>query len=348
MSSIQNYLRQFLEYLEVEKNRSSRTVINYQFYLERFLNFSCLSGRQAKISSPADINLEAVRRFRLWLHRQKEATRQELKTSTQNYHLIALRSFLKYLSKNDVKTLAPEKIELAKIPDRQINFLDGGDLERFLEAPLQTPASMEDKNPKGELGESIIKLRDKAILELLFSTGLRVSELANLKIEELNLNKDEFSVRGKGGKVRVVFLSNQAKFWIKKFLDNRRDLNPYLFVPFDRAEKGREKNAAQKKVLGGLIKTKKSDKLSFIGLTPRSIQRLVEKYAKMAGLTKKITPHVLRHSFATDLLQNGADIRSVQAMLGHSSITTTQIYTHVTNKGLKDVYKTFHGRQRQS
>lgn len=337
MPSIENYLRQFLEYLEIERNRSPRTITNYQFYLERFLNF-------AKISSPADITLETVRRFRLWLHRQKEATAQELKTSTQNYHLIALRSFLKYLAKNDVKTLAPEKIELAKMPERQINFLDGADLERFLEAPLQSDPRKknESKNPLDEL----IKLRDKSILELLFSTGLRVSELANLKIDDVNLNKDEFSVTGKGGKVRVVFLSNQAKFWIKKFLDNRRDMNPCLFLPFDRAEKGREKKAAQKKISGGLIKNKKSDKLSSIGLTPRSIQRLVEKYAKMAGITKKITPHVLRHSFATDLLQNGADIRSVQAMLGHSSITTTQIYTHVTDRGLREVYQNFHNRKR--
>lgn len=332
MVDIQNYLRRFLEYLEIEKNRSPRTITNYQFYLERFLNF-------AKISSPSDITLETVRQFRLWLHRQKETPGQELKTSTQNYHLIALRSFLKYLAKHDVKTLAPEKIELAKMPDRQINFLDGNDLEKFLEAPLlPSPTKKEKtKNPFGEL----IKLRDKAILELLFSTGLRVSELANLKITDINLVKDEFSVRGKGGKIRVVFLSNQAKFWIKKFIDTRRDFNPYLFIPFDRAEKSRETTSRV------LNKAHKNDKVKAIGLTPRSIQRLVERYAKLAGITKNITPHVLRHSFATDLLQNGADIRSVQAMLGHSSITTTQIYTHVTDKGLKDVYQSFHGKKRK-
>lgn len=346
----QNYLRQFLEYLEIEKNRSPRTIANYQFYLERFLNF-------AKISFPAEITPETVRQFRLWLHRQKESSNKELKTSTQNYHLIALRSFLKYLAKRDVKTLAPEKIELAKMPERQINFLEGLDLDRFLEAPLQTPSSFfrgGNKNlpstkgdKKGAPAGNLIKLRDKAILELLFSAGLRVSELTGLKITDINLNKDEFSIRGKGSKVRLVFLSNQARFWLKKYLEARGDFNPYLFISLDRAEKGREKRQNRQKTEKILKKNKVNDKLAFNGLTPRSVQRLIEKYAKTAGLAKNITPHVLRHSFATDLLQNGADIRSVQAMLGHSSITTTQIYTHVTDKGLKDVYQTFHGKRRK-
>lgn len=326
-------LQQFLEYLEIEKNRSPRTVLNYKFYLERFFNF-------AKLKNAEDITLETVRRYRLELHRKKDRWDKELKTSTQNYHLIALRSFLKYLAKQDVKTLAAEKIELAKMSDRQISFLEGGDLERLLEAPLKNTPSKKDETEVEAGLTRLVALRDKAILELLFSTGLRISELTNLKIDDINLGKEEFTVRGKGGKLRVIFLSNQARYWIKNFLDKRRDLNPYLFIPLDRAEKGREKKA------GDTSMTRKKDK-KFQGLTPRSAQRLIKKYAKMAGITKRVTPHVLRHSFATDLLQNGADIRSVQAMLGHSSITTTQIYTHVTDKGLHEVYNAFHGRKRK-
>jgi len=332
-NEIGNLLRHFLEYLEIEKNRSPKTIRNYQFYIERFLNFT-------KINNANEITLESTRQFRLWLHRQIYSRWKELKTSTQNYHLIALRSFLKYLSKRDVKTLAAEKIELAKIPERQISFLEGGELDRLLEAPLKDSVG-------NQKTENLISLRDKALLELLFSTGMRVSELANLKINDVNLNKEEFSIRGKGGKVRVVFLSNQARFWLKKFLDARHDMSPYIFIPLDRAEKGREKHNALKKTAHSLIKIGKNDKVSTNGLTPRSIQRMVKRYSRAAGITKKITPHVLRHSFATDLLRNGADIRSVQAMLGHSSITTTQIYTHVTDKGLRDVYKNFHGKNKK-
>ncbi|MCX6778746.1 MAG: tyrosine-type recombinase/integrase, partial [Candidatus Magasanikbacteria bacterium] len=248
--NIADALRQFLEYMEIERNRSPKTVRNYEFYLHRFIT-------QTNVKSPADISLEVVRQFRLWLHRQKEHTGTEIKTSTQNYHLIALRSFLKYLAKRDIKTLAPEKIELAKMPDRQISFLDGNDLDRFLEAPLQ-------KKIAGKAGE-MIKMRDKALLELLFSTGLRVSELANLKINDVNLAKDEFSVRGKGGKVRVVFLNNQAKFWLKKYMDSRADFSPFLFVPLDRAEKGREKREGRERAGSVLIKLGKSDRIMAIG-----------------------------------------------------------------------------------
>ena len=309
-TNLQNLIRQFLEYLEIEKGRSGKTIENYKFYLNRFLSW-------AQIKEPNQISQDLVRNYRLWLNRQKDSVGSFLKKNTQNYHLIALRAFLKYLAKRDIKTMAPEKIELAKMPDRQIEFLEGNDLENFLQAPetIEQP--------------EIIKLRDKAILETLFSTGLRVSELAGLKKSEINLNKDEFTVRGKGSKLRVVFLSNQAKFWLKKYLDMRKDMSQYLFTNHDKANKKRN--------------NQKDDK----GLTPRSVQRIVQKYAKIAGITKKITPHVLRHSFATDLLQNGADIRSVQTMLGHSSITTTQIYTHITDKQLREVYKNFHGRKRR-
>jgi site-specific recombinase XerD len=303
MTSFKELIEQFLEYLEIEKNRSAQTIRNYDFYLKRFLNWS-------NNISPAGITQDLIRQYRLWLNRFKDGKGEALKKNTQNYHLIALRAFLKYLAKRDIKTLSPEKIELGKMPERVVDFLDGADLERLLEIPRQF-----------NLPE-ITKNRDKAILEILFSTGLRVSELVNLKRDQVNLKRDEFTVRGKGSKLRVVFLSDQAKFWLKKYLDLRRDVSPYLFVPHDRAHKDQE------------------------SLTSRSVERLVQKYAKAAGITKKVTPHTMRHSFATDLLMNGADIRSVQAMLGHSSITTTQIYTHITNQQLRDVHKAFHGRKR--
>ncbi|MDD4901165.1 MAG: tyrosine-type recombinase/integrase [Patescibacteria group bacterium] len=303
------YIKQFLEYLEVERGLSLITLRNYGFYLRRFAKFAKASG----VIAPAKISQELIHRYRLWLNRL-ENDGQNLKKNTQNYHLIALRGFLKYLVKTDVKSLEPEKVELAKQQPRQVDFLEGSDLARILEAPLQI-----------DLPE-IIRKRDKAILELFFSTGLRVSELCKLKIENINLKKDEFTVRGKGSKLRVVFLSPEAKQWAGEYLGARLDTNPYLFVSHDKAAHGREEQ---------------------VGLTPRSVQRLVQKYAKAAGITKQVTPHTMRHSYATDLLMNGADIRSVQAMLGHSSITTTQVYTHITDQQLRDVHKAFHGKGRR-
>lgn len=312
-SRLHALITDFLEHLEVERNVSPLTVRNYAFYLRRFENWS-------KLNDPKEITGDRIREYRLFLNRQKNRRGEFLKKPTQNYHLIALRSFLKYLAKRDVPALPAEKIELAKQGERQVNFLDGDDLERFLEAPLKDDAP------------EIIRVRDKAILELLFSTGLRVSELAGLQRDSINLKKDEFTVRGKGGKFRVVFLSNQAKHWISEYLSRRQDESSWLFVRHDRA-KGNE-SASQK-----------ASKPA--GLTPRSIQRIVTYYAKAAGITKRVTPHALRHSFATDLLMNGADIRSVQSLLGHASITTTQIYTHITNQQLRDVYKAFHARRRK-
>ncbi len=306
-SDLERWIKRFLTYLVVERGASELTKRNYEFYLTRFLAYS-------KLTKPSDITLDDVRDFRLYLNQQQNKRGERLMKSTQNYHLIAMRSFLKFLAKNDVQSLAPEKIELAKTSERQVSFLEGDDLERFLDSPLQT------KEPK------IIQARDKAILELLFSTGLRVSELARLQRKELNLDKEEFTVRGKGGKLRVVFLSNQSRHYLRTYLDQRGDEHPALFIRHDRAAKRSSEVAA---------------------LTPRSIQRLVTAYARLAGVNKRITPHTLRHSYATDLLMNGADIRSVQAMLGHASITTTQIYTHITNQQLRDVYKAFHGRQRK-
>jgi site-specific recombinase XerD len=306
---LSSYLRQFLEYLEIEKGRSQMTIRNYDFYLRRFFDW-------AKDPKADELTGEKVRQYRLYLNRLDGGRGGTLKKTTQNYHLIALRSFLKYLAKMDVNTLSPDKIELARQGTRDVSFLDGADLSRLLEAP------MESKAP------ALVRLRDRAILELFFSTGLRVSELADLKIENVNLDRDEFTVRGKGDKTRVVFLSHQAKHFLKEYLDARDDASPFLFVRHDRAV-GLKKGA------------------SASALTPRSIERLVHRYSVLAGIPKRVTPHTLRHSFATDLLMNGADIRSVQAMLGHSSITTTQIYTHVTNRQLKDVHKAFHAKQRE-
>jgi len=309
-NNLKRLITEFLEHLEIEKGRSQLTIRNYDFYLKRFFNFS-------QISSPEEITADLIRQYRLWLSRQKDKKSQPLSKTTQNYHLIALRNFLKYLAKRDIKCLAPEKIELAKTDKREIFFLDPDELEKFLAAPLSIKQSEK------------IKLRDKAILELLFSTGLRVSELVNLKREDINLNKDEFSVKGKGGKWRIVFLSQMAKNWLKKYLETRTDLDPALFIRYDKGQQESLKN----KIINPL--------------TARSIQRLIKKYAKIAGLTKRITTHSLRHTFATDLLASGADLRSVQELLGHKNITTTQVYTHITNQHLKEVYQAFHARRRK-
>lgn len=299
--------KEFLDYLEIEKNRSPHTRANYDFYLRRFLEFT---GDMP----PTDITGDKIRAYRLHLNRLTDPKGELLKKNTQNYHLIALRSFLKYLAKRDIESLAPEKIELGKMPERQVAFLESDDLERLLAAPM---SGADGKDP-------ITHIRDKAILELLFSTGLRVSELCSLKRDEVNLKRDEFTVRGKGSKLRVVFLSADAGKWLMKYLEARSDVTPYLFVRHDRASNGDPGP-----------------------LTPRSVQRLVDHYSRAAGITQNITPHTMRHSYATDLLRNGADIRSVQSMLGHSSITTTQIYTHITNQQLREVHKAFHGTRRK-
>ncbi len=316
MPQLKDLIKEFLEHLEIEKNRSAKTVRNYDFYLRRFSNW-------AKDPRPEQINLELVRRYRLYLNRLNDKYGEPIKKNTQNYHLIALRAFLKYLAKRDIKTMPAEKIELGKMSERIVDFLEGADLERLLEAPIQLAVNSSQSTARKI---SLTQLRDKAILETLFGTGLRVSELAGLKKEQVRADKEEMTVRGKGAKPRTVFISNQARYWIKKYLDARGDVSLFLFVSHDPASAKRDSIAE--------------------GLTPRSIQRIVEKWAKAAGITKEITPHTLRHSFATDLLQNGADLRSVQEILGHSSITTTQIYTHITNKHLREVYDAFHGRRR--
>ncbi len=292
-------LTDYLNHLEIEKNRSPKTVENYGRYLERFLKW-------AKIDKPAQISNDAVRNYRLYLNRLNPP----LKKVSQNYHLIALRNFLKYLAKHDVKTLTADKIELGKIGDRQIDFLENEEVERLLD-------SAQGNSPK--------VLRDRAILELLFSTGLRVSELCSLNRDSVNIKRGEFSARGKGDKLRVVFLSETAKKALTNYLGKRKDIDEALFI--------RTNNQQQT--------------TNNLRLTPRSIQRLVKYYAAKAGLVKNIHPHTLRHSFATDLLRNGADLRSVQELLGHANVTTTQIYTHITNTGLKEVHQAFHARRRK-
>lgn len=294
----------FLEYLEIEQNRSQRTIANYNHYLTRLTDF-------AGDISITDINSELIRKWRLWLNRLGSYESDELSKNTQNYHLIALRSFLKYCAKRDIAALPADKIELARVVRKQVTFLAPDELMRLFGQPDIT---------------TIAGLRDRAILELLFSSGLRVSELVALDRSHINLKRREFMVRGKGQKDRPIFISEAAASWLSLYLDKRTDNNPPLFIRYS----GRRDNA--------------DNSGNYTRLTTRSVQRLVSNYALLAGITKHVSPHSLRHSFATDLLMNGADLRSVQAMLGHSNIATTQIYTHVTDPHLKKVHDKFHGK----
>jgi len=294
----------FLEYLEIEQNRSQKTIVNYDHYLTRLSDFA---GDDIKVS---DITPELIRKWRLWLNRLGTNTSDELQKTTQNYHLIALRSFLKFCAKRDIIALPADKVELAHTVRSQVTFLNEQELMRlFVQPDLSKLAG----------------LRDRAILELLFSSGLRVSELVGLDRDHINLKRREFMVRGKGQKDRPIFISPEAAKWIDHYLQKREDNTRPLFVRY----------SGRKQVdLSG----------NYHRLTARSVQRLVARYALLAGITKHVSPHTLRHSFATDLLMNGADLRSVQAMLGHSNIATTQIYTHVTDPHLKSVHEKFHGK----
>jgi len=296
--------RQFLEYLEIEKGRSVKTIENYDRYLTRFLT-------QTKVTSPAKLDERVVREFRIWLNRQPGVS-GAMKRKTQNYYMIALRAFLKYLRKSEIESLPPEKIELAKVGGRDLDLITTEELNRLMRSPQ---------------GSDLQSLRDRAILELLFSTGLRVSELCSLNAD-LDLTRDEFSVRGKGDKVRVVFLSPSAKKAVGEYLKKRGDMGEALFVGYGRA--GRSKRGKD-----------------ISRLTSRSVEMIVKQHAIKAGITRKVTPHTLRHSFATDLLGSGADLRSVQALLGHANIATTQVYTHVTDKHLREVHRNFHGKSRR-
>lgn len=293
----------FLEYLEVERGRSQKTSENYHLYLQRFIEF----GGDIKVET---ITSEIIRKWRLWLNRYKNDNHEELSPITQSYHLIALRSFLGYLEKRDIASLSPTKIELPKVKRKQVSFLHPEEMARIL-------AQVNITTEQG--------LRDRSIIELLFSSGLRVSELANLNRDHVNTKRREFSVRGKGQKDRPVYIGQLTAAHLEEYLTARQDSLPALFISY------RDKTPQHVDTSG-----------NFRRLTPRSIQRTIKHYALKAGITKHVSPHTMRHSFATDLLMNGADLRSVQSLLGHSNISTTQVYTHVTDHHLKEVHDKFH------
>jgi site-specific recombinase XerD len=301
---ISELVTDFLEHLEIEQNRSQKTIANYHHYLMRLAEFS----NDCNIK---ELDVEIIRKWRLWLNRLTDQNGDPISKTTQNYHLIALRSFLKYLAKRDIEALTSDKIELASVQRPQVSFLEPQEVERLIEVP-------DTANPIG--------LRDRAILELLFSGGLRVSELVSLNREHINLDKCEFSIRGKGQKDRLIFISPAAAEWLDRYMHTRKDNFKPLFIHYSGSKDG-------------------LDEGMYTRLTVRSVQRLVGRYAKMAGITKHVTPHTLRHSFATDLLSNGADLRSVQSLLGHANVSTTQIYTHLTDPQLKSVHERFHRKK---
>jgi len=305
MDELNKYIEQFLEYLEIEKNSSKLTIRNYRFYLMRFSNWALENQPQMKLKN---LNSDTIRRYRKYLSDLTDCRQLTLKRVTQSYHIIALRSFLRYLIRNDIETLAPEKIDLPKGESKSLKFLDKDHLRELVN-------SVDVSTEKG--------LRDRSILELLFSTGLRVSELTKLNRENINFKSREFGVIGKGGRARIVFLSDSAVFWLTKYFEARIDEYAPVFIRYAKSIDG----------------TNNGEKMR---LTPRSIERTVEKYVKKSKIPVQATPHTLRLSFATDLLSNGADLRSVQEMLGHKNISTTQIYTHITNPQLKEVHKKFH------
>ncbi len=302
--NISDLITDFLEYLEIEQNRSQKTIANYDRYLMRLVEFA------------GDINIkkldaDVVRKWRVWLNRLTDQNGEPISKTTQNYHLIALRSFLKYLAKRDIPALASDKIELANVKRPQVTFLEPQEVERLLSA-------VDTSTPVG--------LRDRAILELLFSGGLRVSELVGLNRDHINLERREFSIRGKGQKDRLIFISPSAADWLDKYIKSRPDNFKPLFIHYSGSQDELDDGA-------------------YTRLTARSVQRMVQRYARLAGITKRVTPHTLRHSFATDLLHNGADLRSVQSLLGHANVSTTQIYTHLTDPQLRKVHEQFHRKK---
>jgi site-specific recombinase XerD len=298
---VSELVNDYIEHLEVEGGRSVKTAENYRLYLERFVEFC----EDVKV---ADISTELIRKYRLWLNRYKNINEEELAIITQSYHLIALRGFLHYLSRRDIPSLSPDKIILPKVSRKQVTFLYRDEINRLLDQiDLMTNQG----------------LRDRAIIELLFSSGLRVSELVGLDRDHVNTKRREFMVRGKGQKDRPVFISQAAATHIEKYLEHRGDSLPPLFISYSR-------NASP------------NTSGNYRRLTARSVQRMLSHYARLAGITKHVSPHTMRHSYATDLLMNGADLRSVQSMLGHSNISTTQVYTHVTDEHLREIYEQFH------
>ena len=307
--SIESLITDFLEHMQIEKGLSPLTIKEYAHYLRRFSTWLSQNHPNAR---PEDINLEIVRKYRIYLAKLPNRDGTLIRQITQSYHIVALRAFLRYLLvKRNINTLSPDKIDLPKQKTRSVSFLNADQVERLLSSP----------HISDEIG-----LRDRTILETLFSTGLRVSELVKLDRDHVDLERQEFGVRGKGGKLRVVFLSDTAAEWIRRYLQTRQDSYKPLFIRYS-----------------GTPDIKKGGEQ--MRLTVRSIHKIVTKYAKRCGLPIDVSPHTLRHSFATDLLIAGADLRSVQEMLGHESIRTTQVYTHVTNKHLKEVHKAFHSRK---
>lgn len=305
---LEKYINEFLEYLEIEKNSSKLTIRNYRFYLGRFAAWYEAHNKKKDIN---DITTDVVRKYRVYLSNLSDDKGLTLKRVTQSYHIIALRSFLRYLIRHDHNTLSPEKIDLPKSESRSLKFLDQNHLRQLFN-------SVDTGTEKG--------LRDRTILEMLFSTGLRVSELTKLNRDSVNLKTREFGVIGKGNRARIVFLSDSAVLWIGKYLERRMDEYKPLFIRY--AKSPSMENSGEK-----------------MRLTPRSVERIVEKYVRASRIPVKATPHTMRHSFATDLLSNGADLRSVQEMLGHKNISTTQIYTHITNPQLKEVHRKFHDQK---
>ena len=305
---VADLIEDFLEHLEIESGRSQKTIENYRLYLERFLMITTeITGKDLK---PSDIDAELIRKYRLKLNRYvSPKDGDNLQTITQAYHLIALRGFLKYLVRREIKSLDPSAIDLPHVTRKQVTFLHFDEVEDMLN-------QIDTSNESG--------LRDRAIIELLYSGGLRVSELINLNRDSINLERREFVVRGKGQKDRPIFISEAAADRIAEYLGSRTDSLPALFL-------NNSKNQQSVDTSG-----------NFRRLTPRSVERIVEKYARMAGITKHVSPHTLRHSFATDLLMNGADLRSVQSLLGHADVSTTQIYTHVTDAHLREIHEKFH------
>ncbi len=306
LPEIEKHINTFLEYLEIEKNSSKLTIRNYRFYLKRFSEWLAVDQPQITLKK---INVDVVRRYRIWLSDYVDDKGITLMRVTQSYHIIALRSFLRFMVRNDFDTLSPEKIDLPKGESKSLKFLGQDHMRELMN-------SVDISDEKG--------LRDRAILELLFSTGLRVSELCRLNRDQMNFKTQEFGVIGKGGRARIVFLSDSAILWLQKYFDRREDNFQPVFIRYAK----------------GIDPINQGERMR---LTPRSVERIVTKYVRRAKLPVDATPHTLRHSFATDLLYNGADLRSVQEMLGHKNISTTQIYTHVTNPQLKNVHKKFHG-----